>query len=49
MFLILFFVLLAAWFLGYLAFNIAGALIHLLLILAVISLILDFGRGRSVA
>ncbi|MGD0223762.1 MAG: lmo0937 family membrane protein [Terriglobia bacterium] len=49
MFLILFFVLLVAWFLGFLAFNVAGALIHLLLILAVISLILHFGPNRIVA
>jgi len=37
MFLILFIVLLVAWLLGFLAFHIAGGLIHLLLIVAVIS------------
>jgi hypothetical protein len=33
--------------LGFLAFQVAGALIHLLLIVAVISLIAHFVRGRS--
>jgi len=49
MFLILFIVLLAAWLLGFLAFHIAGSLIHLLLIVAVISLIVHFVRDRSAA
>jgi hypothetical protein len=49
MFLILFVVLLLAWLLGFLAFHIAGGLIHLLLIVAVISLIVHFMRGRSAA
>lgn len=49
MFLILFIVLLAAWLLGFLAFHIAGALIHLLLIVAVICLVVHFVRGRSSA
>ena len=47
MFLILFIMLLIAWVLGFLAFHIAGALIHLLLIVAVICLIVHFVRGRS--
>jgi len=46
MFLILFVVLLMAWLLGFVAFHVAGGLIHLLLIIAVISLILHFVRGR---
>ena len=46
MFLILFVVLLVAWTLGFVAFHVAGGLIHLLLIIAVISLILHFVRGR---
>ena len=46
MFLILFVVLLVAWILGFVAFHVAGGLIHLLLIIAVISLILHFVRGR---
>ena len=47
MFLTLFIVLLVAWALGWLAFHIAGGLIHLLLVIAVISLIVHFVRGRS--
>ncbi len=42
----LFIVLLIIWVLGWAAFHIAGGFIHLLLILAVISLILHFVRGR---
>ena len=38
-----------AWLLGLTAFHVAGGLIHLLLILAVISLVMHFVRGRSVA
>jgi hypothetical protein len=49
MFLILFIVLLVIWLLAFLAFHIAGALIHLLLIAAAICLIVHFVRGRSVA
>jgi hypothetical protein len=49
MFLILFIVLLAAWLLGFLAFHVAGGLIHILLIVAVISLIVHLVRGRSTA
>ena len=44
--LILFIVLFVAWVLGWLAFHVAGGLIHLLLIVAVISLIAHFARGR---
>ena len=44
MFFILFIVLLVAWLLGSLAFHVAGSLIHLLLIVAVISLIVHFVR-----
>ena len=46
MFLILFGVLLVVWLLGWGAFHVAGGLIHLLLIVAVISLIVHFVRGR---
>jgi Family of unknown function (DUF5670) len=49
MFLILFAVLLIMWLLGFTAFHVASGLIHLLLIVAVISLIMHFVRGRSVA
>jgi Zn-dependent protease with chaperone function len=48
MLLILFIVLLLAWLFGWAAFHVAGGLIHLLIILAAISLILHFVRGRRV-
>jgi len=47
MFLVLFFILLVAWLLGWVAFHVAGGLIHILLILAVISIIVHFFRGRT--
>jgi hypothetical protein len=47
MFLTLFVVLVVAWLLGWFTFHAAGALIHLLLIVAVISLIVHFVRGRA--
>jgi O-antigen/teichoic acid export membrane protein len=46
MFLGPFLILLVAWIFGFLAFHIAGGLIHLLLIVAVISLIVHFVRPR---
>jgi len=46
-FTILFVILLIAWIMGWGVFHVAGALIHLLLVLAVISLILHFIRGTS--
>jgi hypothetical protein len=46
MFLALFVVLVVAWLLGWVAFHVAGGLIHLLLIVAVISLLVHFVRGR---
>ena len=49
MFLGLFVILLVMWMLGFFAFHVAGGLIHLLLIIAVISLVFHFNRGRSVA
>jgi hypothetical protein len=49
MFLILFLVLLVAWLLGWFAFHVAGGLIHLLLIVAIIALILHFVQGRRTA
>ena len=42
---ILFVVLLIAWIGGFTVFHVAGGLIHLLLVLAVISLIVHFVRG----
>lgn len=46
MLLILCAVLFIAWLLGLTAFHVAGGLIHILLILAVIALIFHFVRGR---
>jgi hypothetical protein len=49
LFMILFVVLLVAWVLGLGVFHVAGGFIHILLILAAISLILHFVRGRTSA
>jgi hypothetical protein len=49
MFLTLFFVLLVLWMLGFFAFHVAGGLIHLLLIVAVIALVVHLFTGRSAA
>ena len=49
MFLGLFVILLVMWLMGFFAFHVAGGLIHLLLIIAVISLVAHFVRGRSAA
>jgi len=46
MFLILFVLLLLAWIFGWAVFHVAGAAMHILLIVAVISLILHFVRGN---
>jgi len=46
---ILFVVLLIAWIGGFTVFHVAGGLIHLLLLFAVISLILHFVIGRRTA
>jgi hypothetical protein len=48
-FLILFFVLVVVWIVSWAAFHVAGGMIHLLLLIAVISLIVHFVRGRNVA
>jgi len=40
-------ILFIVWILGLTAFHVAGGFIHLLVILAVISLIMHFVRGRS--
>ena len=47
MFLGLFVILLVMWLMGFFAFHVAGGLIHLLLIVALISLVLHFFRGRT--
>jgi hypothetical protein len=49
MFMMLAAVLIVMWVLGFLAFHVAGGLIHLLLIVALISLVMHFVRGRSIA
>ncbi len=49
MFLTLFVVLLVTWLLGFVAFHVAGGLIHLVLIVALIALVIHFVRGRSAA
>jgi hypothetical protein len=47
MLLALFVVLLILWMLGFFAFHIAGGLIHILLIVAVIALVIHLFRGRT--
>jgi hypothetical protein len=42
-------VLFVLWLLGFLAFHIAGAFIHILLVLAVIAIIWHFVAGRRAA
>jgi hypothetical protein len=44
MFLILFIVLLVMWLLGFFAFKVAGGLIHILLVVAVIALLVHVLR-----
>ena len=48
-FLVLFFVLCVTWLLAWAAFHIASGLIHLLLLVAVISLIVHLASGRRSA
>ena len=47
MFMTLFVILLVAWLLGWFTFQAAGGLIHVLLIVAVISLVIHFVRARA--
>ena len=47
MFLGLAVVLLVLWLLGFVAFHVAGGLIHLLILFAVISFVVHFMRGRT--
>ena len=44
-FTILFIILLIGWILGFGVFHVTGALIHILLVVALISLVLHFVRG----
>lgn len=46
-FLILFFICLVVWLIAWFAMHIAGGFVHLLIVIAVISLIVHFVRGRS--
>ncbi|MDQ1469309.1 MAG: hypothetical protein QOJ99_789, partial [Bryobacterales bacterium] len=46
-FLVLFFLLLAAWFVAWALMHVASGAIHLLLVIAVISLIMHLFRGRT--
>ena len=46
LFLILFIVFFVAWVLAWLAFHVTGGLVHLLLVVAIISLSVHFARGR---
>jgi hypothetical protein len=46
---ILFIILLISWITGFTMFHVAGGLIHLLLLFALISLILHFVAGRRTA
>jgi hypothetical protein len=46
LFLIVFIVCFVAWFLGGFVFHVAGGLIHILLVVAFVSLIVHFTRGR---
>jgi hypothetical protein len=46
-FLMLFFVLVVVWLLAWGAFHVAGGAIHLLLIIALISLVAHFMRSRT--
>jgi len=49
LFLILFFMLIGVWLVMWIGFHIAGGLIHLLLIIAAISLLVHLFRGRRTA
>ena len=46
---VLFVVLLVAWITGFTVFHVAGGLIHLLLVFAVISLVMHFVLGSRTA
>jgi len=48
-FLILFFFMLAVWLFFWAAMHVTGGAIHLLLVIALISLVLHLVRGRSAA
>jgi hypothetical protein len=47
MFVALAVILFVAWLLGFGVFHVAGGLIHLLILFAIISVVVHFARGRS--
>jgi len=49
MFLALFLVLFVAWICGFVVFHVAGGLIHILLVVALISLVWHFVKGPATA
>jgi hypothetical protein len=49
LFLILFFMLIGVWLVMWIGLHLAGGMIHLLLLIAVIALILHLARGRRAA
>ena len=49
LFLILFFALIGVWLIMWIGLHLAGGMIHLLLIIAVIALIMHLFRGHSAA
>jgi hypothetical protein len=49
LFLILAFLFFGLWLVSFLAFHIAGGLIHLLLVIGIIALVIHFIRGSSAA
>jgi hypothetical protein len=49
LFLIVFFLLIGVWLVMWIGLHLAGGMIHLLLIIAVISLVLHLFRGRRAA
>ncbi len=48
-FLMLFFVLVVAWLIAWAAFHVTGGMLHILLVIAVVSLIVHFVSGRRTA
>ncbi len=46
LFLVFAIVLFVAWVLGWVVFHVAGGLIHILLVIAIVTLIVHFVRGR---
>jgi len=49
LFLILFFALIGVWLVMWLGLHLAGGMIHLLLLIAVVALVMHLVRGRSAA